>query len=215
MRTKVIHGIKTHKIIAICRGVSRENLIPAAEALYEGGIRLMEITYSANGAVSDEVTAENIRILAEHFKDRMFIGAGTVITEKQVELTKEAGGQFIISPNTDAEVVKRTREENLVSIPGALTPTEVVFAHKAGADFVKLFPAGNFGPGYVKAVKAPLSQVDLLVVGGIDDTNIASFLTVGACGAGVGGNLVNTAWIREGRFDRIKETAARLTAAVE
>lgn len=212
---KIIDSIKEHKVIAICRGVSRENLISAAEALYEGGIRLMEVTYSANGAVTDEDTAENIRILAEYFGEKMFIGAGTVLTERQVVLTKEAGGRFIISPNTDVDVIRKTKELGLVSIPGSLTPTEAVVAHKAGADFVKLFPAGTFGPSYVKAVKAPLSHVDVLAVGGIDENNAAAFLAAGACGVGVGGNLVNTAWIREGRFDRIKETAARLTAAVK
>lgn len=214
MRESVIASIKEHKIIAISRGVSGDNLLMTAEALYQGGIRLMEVTYSANGTVSDEDTAENIRMLVKHFENRMYIGAGTVMTERQVELTLKAGGLFVISPNMDADVITKTRELNLVSIPGALTPTEVVEAHKAGADFVKLFPAGTFGPSYVKAVKAPISHVDLLVVGGIDEKNVASFLTAGACGAGIGGNLVNTAWIKEGAFDKITEVAAQLTAAV-
>lgn len=212
---KIIDSIKEHKVIAICRGVSRENLISAAEALYEGGIRLMEVTYSANGAVTDEDTAENIRILAEYFGEKMFIGAGTVLTERQVVLTKEAGGRFIISPNTDVDVIRKTKELGLVSIPGSLTPTEAVVAHKAGADFVKLFPAGTFGPSYVKAVKAPLSHVDVLAVGGIDENNAAAFLTAGACGVGVGGNLVNNSWIKVGEFEKVKEVAAKMVAAVK
>lgn len=212
---KIIDTIKEHKVIAICRGVSRENLISAAEALYEGGIRLMEVTYSANGAVTDEDTAENIRILAEYFGEKMFIGAGTVLTERQVVLTKEAGGRFIISPNTDIDVIRKTKELGLVSIPGSLTPTEAVVAHKAGADFVKLFPAGTFGPSYVKAVKAPLSHVDVLAVGGIDENNAAAFLAAGACGVGVGGNLVNNSWIKVGEFEKVKEVATKMVAAVK
>ena len=134
MRNEVIKTIEKEKIITIVRGVKREDLIPLAEAMYKGGIRLMEITYDATGKTPDEETAENIKMLAEHFKGRMFIGAGTVIRENQVELTKEAGGMFIISPDTYEGVIKKTRELSLVSIPGALTPTEIQTAHRAGAD---------------------------------------------------------------------------------
>ena len=98
MREQIIQAVEQEKIIVIVRGIEREKLIPLAEAMYAGGIRLLEVTYSANGKVSEEDTAENIRILAEHFKGRMYIGAGTVLTEKQVELTAQAGGKFIISP---------------------------------------------------------------------------------------------------------------------
>ena len=115
-------------------------LIPLAKAMYDGGVRFLEVTYSANGGVTDENTAENIKMLAERFKDKIHIGAGTVLTNKQVELTKKAGGEFIISPDANASVIKKTKELGMISIPGALTPTEIEAAHKAGADFVKLFP---------------------------------------------------------------------------
>ncbi len=185
MRNEVIKAIEKEKIVVIVRGVESEKLIPLAEAMYEGGIRLMEITYSANGSVSDEDTAKNIEILSKHFDGRMFIGAGTVITEKQVELTKAAGGKFIISPDTYPEVIKKTRELELVSMPGALTPSEIQQAHRAGADFVKLFPITNMGIDYVKAVKAPLSHIKLLAVGGIDENNISDYLKAGVCGFGI------------------------------
>jgi len=103
----------------------------------------------------------------------------------------------------------------MVSIPGVLTPTEVMIAHRAGADFVKLFPAGNLGPSYVKAVKAPISHVDMLVVGGIDEKNIADFLAAGAAGAGIGGNLVNKKWVEAGEYEKITEIARQLVAAVK
>jgi 2-dehydro-3-deoxyphosphogluconate aldolase/(4S)-4-hydroxy-2-oxoglutarate aldolase len=132
MRTQTIKTIEKEKLIVIVRGVEREFLIPLAEAMYTGGIRLLEITYDASGKIADEETADRIAMLSAHFGERMLIGAGTVLTEKQAELTKRAGGRFIISPNTDENVIKKTRVLEMVSIPGALTPTEVQTAHLAG-----------------------------------------------------------------------------------
>ena len=155
---KTIQWIQKEKLIVIVRGIEKDKLIPLAQAMYDGGIRLLEVTYSANGSIPDEQTASNIRMLADCFKGRMLIGAGTVLTQQQVEMTHHAGGQFIISPDCNSEVIKKTKELGLVSIPGALTPTEIQTAHKYGADFVKLFPITSLGVGYVKAVKAPLSH---------------------------------------------------------
>lgn len=207
MKNNVIKQIADNKIIVIVRGIERKYLIPLAEALYDGGIRLLEITYSANKSVSDEETADNIKLLAEHFEGRMFIGAGTVLTEKQVELTHNAGGKFIISPDTNANVIKKTNELGLVSIPGALTPTEIQYAHTCGADFVKLFPITNMGTAYVKAVKAPLSHIKLLAVGGVNKDNASDFIKAGVCGIGTGGNLVNKEWIVNGELNKITTLA--------
>ena len=130
----------------------------------------------------DVENAKNIEMLVKNFEGRMLIGAGTVIRENQVELTKSAGGKFIISPDTCQRVIEKTRELEMVSMPGALTPTEIQTAHSFGADFVKLFPVNMFGVEYVKAVKAPLSHIKLLAVGGIDENNIADYLAAGASG---------------------------------
>lgn len=191
MREEVVKAIEKDKLIVIVRGVERDKLIPLAEAMYEGGIRLLEVTYSADGKVSDEDTAENIRMLCEHFAGRMHIGAGTVLKPEQVERTKKAGGEFIISPDTCEEVIRRTRELDMVSMPGALTPTEIQTAHKAGADFVKLFPITNLGSGYVKAVRAPLCHIRMTAVGGVDQSNMKEYLKAGVCGFGVGSNIVD------------------------
>ena len=215
MREQVINSIIENKIVAIVRGIDSQKLIPVAEAMYKGKIRLLEITYSANGKVSDEETAENIKILSEHFKGRMFIGAGTVITEKQVELTKKAGGQFIISPDAFENVIKKTRELEMVSIPGALTPSEIQAAHRAGADFVKLFPITNMGPAYVKAVKAPLSHIKMLAVGGVNLDNMAEYLKVGISGFGIGSNITPKKCIDEGNYDEITELARKYVEIVK
>ena len=208
MKNNVIEKISENKLIVIVRGVEREKLIPLAEALYEGGVGLLEITYSANKSVADVDTAANIKLLAEHFEGRMLIGAGTVLSEEQVELTAKAGGKFIISPDTNERVIRKTCELGLVSIPGALTPTEIQSAHSFGADFVKLFPITNMGTAYVKAVKAPLSHIKLLAVGGINADNAADFIKSGVCGIGAGGNLVNKDWINAGEWDKITALAS-------
>ena len=209
MRDTVINKVIDGKIIVIVRGVAREKLIPFAEAVYKGGIRLLEITYSANGSVSDEYTAESIRMLTEHFGDRMLIGAGTVLNEKQVELTFNAGGKFIISPDTNTAVIKRTRELGMVSMPGALTPTEIQTAHNAGADFVKLFPITSLGVEYVRAVKAPLSHIKFLAVGGVNTDNMADYLKAGVCGFGLGSNIARKDMIDAEDWREITELAGR------
>ena len=215
MREKVIEAIEKNKIVVIVRGVAKEKLIPLAEAMYKGGIRLLEITYNANGNPTDEETAENIRMLAEHFEGRMYIGAGTVITEKQVELTKNAGGRFIISPDTYENVIRKTRELEMVSMPGALTPSEIQAAHRYGADFVKMFPITNMGLDYVKAVKAPLSHIRLLAVGGIETDNMIDYLNAGVCGFGIGSSIVNKKMIEADDYEAITALAEKFTKVIE
>ena len=208
-----IEKIKEGKIIVIVRGVARENLIPLAEAMYAGGIRLLECTYDASEKIPDEEIAANIEMLAKHFEGRMLIGAGTVIRERQVVLTKSAGGKFIISPDTNVEIIKKTKELGLVSIPGAITPTEVAFAYRTGADFVKLFPIDLYGGAkYIKTLRAPLSHIPLLAVGGVNPDNMAEFLSAGAVGLGIGSGVVDKKLIEEGNFEKITELAKRYTA---
>ena len=215
MRENIINAIESHRLIVIVRGIPSEGLIPLEEAMYEGGVRLLEITYSANGSTTDEQTAKNIKMLAEHFDGRMYIGAGTVLTERQVELTAEAGGSFIISPDTNPEVIKKTLEHGLVSMPGALTPTEIMTAHRSGADFVKLFPVTSLGADYVKAVKAPLSQIKLLAVGGVELSNMPQYLSAGVSGFGLGSNIVDKKLIEKEDYAGITALAKKYVEALK
>lgn len=215
MKKKIIDVIKKEGLIVIVRSIDKNKLIPLAQAMYDGGVRLLEVTYSANGAVSDEETAENIHALCNHFGEKMYIGAGTVLTEKQVELTKEAGGGFIISPNTKERVIQRTVELGMVSIPGAFSPSEIEAAYEFGADFVKLFPVTNLGTEYVKAVKAPLSHIDLLAVGGIDLDNIPLYKQAGVCGFGIGSNITDKSMIANEDWQGIAELAGRYSSAAK
>jgi len=214
MKQDVIKAIEENKIIVILRGVPEEKLISVVEALYDGGIRLLEITYSADEKVSDEDTARQIGMLSAHFEGRMLIGAGTVLTPKQVRLTKAAGGKFIISPDVNKAVIKATNKCGLVSIPGALTPSEVTAANRFGADFIKLFPISTFGTEYVKAITAPLSHVKLLAVGGVDENNLTDFLNAGACGFGLGSNIVKKQFVSDNDYTAITECAKKFTGII-
>ena len=214
MTTKIISSIEKEKLIVIVRSVAFDKLLPLANALYAGGVRLMEITYSANGSIKDEDTARGIELLAKEFNGRMYIGAGTVLTEKQVELTKNAGGSFIISPDSNPDIIKKTKDLCMVSIPGALTPSEIQMAHRAGADFVKLFPVTNLGTDYIKAIKAPLSHIKFLAVGGIDENNLEEYLKSGICGVGVGSNITKKDLIDNNDFDAITALAKKYTEVI-
>ena len=215
MREEVIAKIQEEKIIAIVRGVGAEACRKVADALYEGGIRLMEITFDQKDPASFAATGGAIRAIGEAYAGRMLVGAGTVTSVELVELAASAGARYIISPDVNVDVIRRTRELEMVSLPGAMTPTEVMTAHNAGADFVKLFPAGNLGVSYIKAIRAPISHVKLLAVGGVNEDNVAEFLHAGLVGAGVGGNLANKKWIEAGEYHKITETTRKLVDAAK
>lgn len=215
MREKVIQKILDEKIIAIVRGVEVEKAVKAAEALCEGGIRLVEITFNQKDPASWSKTAEAIRQISQKLGDKMMVGAGTVTSVELVEMAAEAGALYIISPDTDEAVIRRTRELGLVSLPGAYTATEAKKAHVAGADFVKLFPCIEGAPAYLKALCAPFNHIRFLAVGGVNADNCAEFMKAGAVGVGVGGCLVNKKWVDAGEYERITQEAQRFLANIK
>ncbi len=210
-----LDSIIENRIIAIVRGLEYEHIIRFAQALYDGGINIMEVTFNQDKPETWAETQKSISYVAEKFKGILHIGAGTVISEEQVRLAYDAGAEFIVSPNTDEKVIRATKELGLVSLPGALTPTEILYAHSCGADAVKVFPAVNLGADFIKAIRAPLSHIKLIAVGGIDEKNAASFIRAGAAGVGVGGNLTNKALISAGEYDKITLIAKEYAEAVK
>lgn len=214
MTTSILEAVRENKIITIVRGLGSEPMQKLAQALCDGGIRMMEVTFNQADPASWGDTLSAIRTISRAFSGKMHVGAGTVMTLEQLESACEAGAKFIISPNVNTEVIRRTKELGLASFPGALSPTEVAVAKEAGADFVKLFPAGILGAGYLKALRAPLSNVEFMAVGGVNEKNAAEFLRAGAVGLGIGGNLVNKAWIEAGEFDKITALARTYVEAV-
>ena len=176
-------------------------------ALYKGGIRLAEITFDPAGTIPAEETAKTISVLRDKFAGKMLIGAGTVLDMDYARIAIGAGAEFIISPNTDPDVIRYTKECGRVSIPGAMTPTEVVSAYRAGADFVKVFPSDTLGLKFIKALRAPLPHIPLIPTGGINTGNIADFLSAGAAAVGIGSNLSRNDLVKAGRLDEITALA--------
>ncbi len=202
--------VRAKRIIAIVRGQKPDVCLHLAEAFAKGGIGLVEVTFDQRAPESWAQTAEAIRAIRERFAGAVRVGAGTVMTEEQLKICADAGGEYMISPNVNAALIRSCVGRGLVAMPGALTPSEAAVAWEAGAQFVKLFPAGTLGPAYVKAVRAPLAHIPFLAVGGISPENVADFMKAGCVGAGVGGNLTNKEWIAAGAWDRIAAVAKEL-----
>lgn len=193
-------------IIVIARGIYGDDLINAVQAAYEGGIRAVEVAFEQGGDLMKIGRA--ISSLVTHFGSRMTVGAGTVLTRDQLEMAYRCGAEFIVSPNTDPEIISATKKLlGLASIPGATTPTEIIKAYDYGADIVKLFPAGALGPAYFSAVTTPLSHIRCAAVSGVTVENIRAFRKAGACAFGISSSILNKKYISEGNFDRIRESA--------
>ena len=206
--------VKKRKIVAIVRGLSPEYLIRLGHAFEEGGIGLMEVTYNQSAPETWKDTAKGIEAVEKEFGDRLLVGAGTVITLEQVSMTYNAGGHYLVTPTTQPEIIRAGKALGLGLYPGAFTPSEILAAYDAGADAVKVFPASCLGPGYIKAIRAPLSHMPLVAVGGVNEKNAADFIKAGCVGLGVGGNLVNKEWIRNGEWEKITALAKEFKKAV-
>ncbi len=211
-REEIIKDIEENKIIVILRGFSTEQLIHSVDAMEKGGIRLVEVTFDQSGATSDDMTAKYIRALKERFEGKVRIGAGTVMSEKQVELAYNAGAEFIISPDCYEAVIKKTCELGMVSIPGAITPTEAANAHRLGADFVKLFPNSEVKVSYLKALVTPLSHIKFLAVGGVNHENMKDYFAAGAKGIGVATAIADKKSIISENYEEITRRAKLFTS---
>ncbi|MGB4590275.1 MAG: bifunctional 4-hydroxy-2-oxoglutarate aldolase/2-dehydro-3-deoxy-phosphogluconate aldolase [Clostridiaceae bacterium] len=206
-RQKTISEIKEKKIIAILRNVPLDKIEKTVEAIIAGGISIIEIAHNqkSENCIDDNATA--IRMIKERFKGIVTLGSGTVMNKEQVDRAVEAGADFILSPNFKPEVVNRANERDVVVIPGALTPSEIVDAYECGADFIKLFPVDNLGLSYVKAIKGPLNYIPLIGVGGITTENFVDYLNCGMEGISVGSYLANDTLIKEDNYAEIERRA--------
>ncbi|QGG55174.1 bifunctional 4-hydroxy-2-oxoglutarate aldolase/2-dehydro-3-deoxy-phosphogluconate aldolase [Paenibacillus sp. B01] len=204
----LLDTLKREKIVAIFRGIGREEADGAARALAAGGIRLMEVTLNTEGALP---------ILArwrERLDGQAHVGAGTVLDERMAREAVAAGAEFLISPNLDEAVVEYGASRGVSVWPGVMTPTEIVRAWKAGAEAVKIFPMGSLGHRYLQELKAPLDHIPMMATGGVDLDNIGDYLRAGADAVGLGSKLVQLQLAREGRFEEMERRAAEFVAAV-
>lgn len=210
---QLLEQFKKDAIVAIIRGVADEKLSPLFEALYEGGIRWVEITFNQSKPETNPATAAAIRRMKTEFNGKLHVGAGTVMTLKQAELAIDAGAEFLISPNTNPEIIRYTVAQGVISMPGAYTPSEIAAAYEAGAAAVKVFPADSLGIPYFKAVMAAMSHVPLIAVGGVNENNVADYLKIGIAGVGVGSAITPKDLIADGNFAAITALAKKYTEA--
>jgi len=205
----VVERIREVGIVPVVRATSAEEAKAAVEAIRAGGIPILEITLTVPGAI------EIIRELARTIGDDALIGAGTVLDAETAQQCIDAGAKFIVSPSLDVPTIQLCRKLDVPCFAGALTPTEVVTAWKAGATAVKVFPANAVGgASYLKSLKAPLPQIELLPTGGVSLTTAGDFIRAGAFALGVGADLVDLAAVRRGDAAAITAKAREYVAAV-
>ncbi len=208
-KQQVRDRIKEIGIVPVVRAASPAEALLAADAVCRGGIPIVEITMTVPGAI------EVIRELTKNNSSGALIGAGTVLDEEMARRCRDAGAQFLVSPGFDRPTVEFAVREGILIMAGALTPTEVITAWKAGADFVKVFPCGQVGGAkYIKALKGPLPQIPLVPTGGVNLSTAADFIEAGAAALGVGGELVQAEALKLGKAEMVVENARKFVEIV-
>jgi len=208
-KTDVLERIREIGVIPVVRASSEEEAISVVEAIKAGGLPILEITMTVPRAV------QVIQTLSARYGSQAIVGAGTVLDPESARTCILAGARFIVSPALNLETIACCRELDVAVIPGALTPTEIVMAWNAGGDLVKVFPAGAMGgASYIKSLKAPLPQIELIPTGGVTLANAAGFIQAGAAALGVGADLVDISAIRSGQTEKITHAARAFVEAV-
>jgi len=194
-------------LLGILRGIAPEHVAPLVEAVVAAGLETVEVTLNTAGA------PDLIRRMIDSAAGRLAVGAGTVLDRAGLEAARAAGASFVVMPTLVPDVVRRCTEERLPVFPGALTPREVHEAWQAGATMVKLFPAGVFGPSYIKELKGPFADIELMAVGGVGADNMASYFSAGASAVAFGGSVFRPEWLAAADYARITAEVAKLVAA--
>lgn len=194
--------IKETKLIAILRNADPNNILPIVKTLYKAGVKAIEVTMNSPKAL------ESIELIANEMKGKVVVGAGTVLDAESARLAILSGATFILSPTVNKETIRMSKKYGAVSIPGALTPTEILEAYEYGGDIIKVFPTTTMGPEYIKDLQGPLPHIPLLPTGGVDLNNVEDFIKAGAVGVGLGSALVNTkVEINDEYYDDLEKTA--------
>ncbi|MGP4079224.1 bifunctional 4-hydroxy-2-oxoglutarate aldolase/2-dehydro-3-deoxy-phosphogluconate aldolase [Pseudalkalibacillus sp. R45] len=202
-----LQAIKEHRVVMIYRGLQPAECLEVSRVLFDAGVRLFEVTSNSPG------TIESIEMLQSEFGEEVLIGAGTVMTPQQVEEAANAGATYIISPNVNVEVIRRTKELGLISIPGAMTPTEIEVAYRNGGDIIKVFPINHLGAEFITQLKGPLDSIDFMPSGGICLEMVEDLFNAGACAIGIGVQLLGKDLVRFKRWDLLQKRASEFIAA--
>ena len=209
-KEKNLQAISDCGVVAIVRAESPHEALEICLAISRGGVKPIEITMTVPGAI------EAMKELKNQLKDKVILGAGTVLDPETAKAVIYAGAEFVVSPTLNTEVIKVCRRYSKISIPGALTPTEILIAWEAGADIVKIFPASRMGgPKYLGDLKGPLPQIKLLPTGGVELDNTGDFIKAGAVAVAVGTSMVDKKAVTEKKFDIITENARKFREAVK
>ncbi len=208
-RDAVVHEIESTGIVAILRTRSSEQLIDVVAALVDAGLTCVEVTLTTPGAL------EVVRQAATTFGDRCVFGAGTILDAETARAAILAGARFIVAPTLDLETICLCRRYNVAVMPGTMTPSEMLRAHEAGADLIKVFPAGVLGPSFLRDVRGPLPQLKLVPTGGVTPDNAADYIRAGAAALGMGSALVSPALVEKRDFRAIAQLAADVLARVQ
>ena len=214
LRDDALTLIRRTGVIAIMRAQASEQLLAAAEAVHAGGVQAIEVTFTTPGALDVIRQAVATFRAAGASGSGMLFGAGTVLDPESARAAILAGAQFIVCPTLNLATIALCKRYGIPVLPGAFTPTEILTAWEAGADLVKVFPASVGGPGYIKAVRAPLPNIPLVPTGGVDLNNLAAFVAAGVSAIGVGGNLAGKDLIKAGKFAEITENARKYATAL-
>lgn len=197
-------------VVPVVRTSTAEGAIRSIEALHRGGIRVAEITMTVPGAI------RALEKVADQFGDKILLGAGTVLDPETARACMLAGAEFFVTPSLNLATIEMVKRYSKAIFPGALTPTEVLAAWQAGADAVKVFPCGAMGGAkYIKALRGPFPQIEMIPTGGVNLETAGDFLKAGACAIAVGGELVDAKTISEGKFEIFEDRARQYLAAVQ
>lgn len=207
-KQSVLKRVEELGLLAVLRGPSPELTVAMVDALVENGVLGIEITYSTPNA------PEVVEALDTKYGERILLGMGTLTEPQHVEQAQAAGARFIVSPHCEIELAKLMAASGLATMIGALTPSEVMQAHKLGADVVKIFPGSLGGPSYMKGLRGPFPHIKMMPTGGVSVANIADWFAAGAVAVGAGSDLCPPAWAREGRFEDIGVRAREFVQAV-
>jgi len=209
-KREVFNRMVSEGLVPVVRVSSAQEAIDVADAIKEGGVSAIEITMSVQGAI------EVIRELTQKYKDKIIMGAGTVLDPETGRAALLAGAQFIVSPTLNLDLIHLAHRYSAVVIPGTMTPTEILTAWNAGADLVKVFPAAQLGgPDYIKALRGPLPQILLVPTGGVNLQNAGAFIRAGATALGAGGELVDKKAVKEKKFNIITENTRAFLKAIK
>ncbi|HUS05204.1 MAG TPA: bifunctional 4-hydroxy-2-oxoglutarate aldolase/2-dehydro-3-deoxy-phosphogluconate aldolase [Bryobacteraceae bacterium] len=210
MPNKIFSSLVEIGVVPVVRTSTAEGAIRSIEALHRGGIRVAEITMTVPGAI------RALEKVADQFGDKILLGAGTVLDPETARACMLAGAEFFVTPSLNLATIEMAKRYSKAIFPGALTPTEVLAAWQAGADAVKVFPCGNMGGAkYIKALKGPFPQIEMIPTGGVNLETAGDFLMAGACAIAVGSELIDAKTISEGKFDVFEERARQYLAAVQ